>query len=220
LEPPIKILIIKICLIVAVVLAVTTTAWRYAEAYQQYLDEVDKEDIWVTHTGYFPDSEDDSELIFASVNGQRMHGDRLRVQLSSTTCNFANVWTTFAGIRRDKELLRIRNKPIKAVLSIMETSRQSPGEGTVMHIDAKFISARKVAFGYMALVDLHRFRVDKLKELLAGKYEVALRIEDKKQLRGLSSLDPDENRWSLKGVGDALDRASKVCLKKKSLDPK
>ena len=36
---------------------------------------------------------------------------------------------------------------------------------------------------------------------------------------GLSSLDPDENSWSLEGEGDALDRASKVCVKK-SLDSK
>ena len=51
---------------------------------------------------------------------------------------------------------------------------------------------------------------------MAGKYEVAIKIAENKQLKLLSSLDLNGNSWSLNGVANALDRAKAACIRKSS----
>ena len=215
-------------------LAISTTASRDAGAFQKYLDEANKDHVWVTHTGHFPEIKNDGEEIVASVNGQRTHGDRLRVRFAAKDCNLVQLITTFTSLEGNPELLKIKKKPIKAALSIMETSRQSPDKGTIKncdpyeetrcvkskssseHIDAELLHVHKFLGGYMAWVDLHWFKVANLKKVLAGKYEVAIKIAENKQLKLLSSLDLNGNSWSLNGVANALDRARAACIKKTS----
>ena len=171
------------------------------------MDEANKDNVWVTHTGYFPDIKNDGDAIVASVNGQRTHGDRLRVSFAAKDCSLVQLFTTFTSIEGNPELLKIKNKPIKVALSIMETSRQSPNKGTIKncdpyeetkcvkskssseHIDAELLHVHKFLAGYMAWVDLHWFKVANLKKVLAGKYEVAIKIAENKQLKVLEAIE-------------------------------
>ena len=211
--------------------AISITASGDAGAFQKYLDEAHEENVWVTHTGYYPQIAKDGKGITASVNGLRVHGDRLRVMFAANDCNVAQLHTTFTTHGNNSQFLEIKNRPVKATISLTETSRQSQNTGAIKNCDpdedtkcsntlsgpyqvgAQLNNVTKFLFGHMIWIDLPLVKVREFKKVLSKKHEISIKIHKNKQLKILNDL---ENSWSLHGLADALDRARAVCIIKKS----
>ena len=198
-----------------------------------YLDEANVDNKWVTHTGYYPQIENDGEAIAASVNGLKTHGDRLRVLFAGQNCNVARLHTTFTSLNGSSQFLAIKNEPIKVELSLTKASREPVNKGPIRNcdpyidakcsetlssleqIDAQLNYVTKFIAGYMAWIDLHLFNVGDLKRALSEKYQISIKIPKNQELKILRNL---ENSWSLNGLANALDRAKTACIIKNSFE--
>ena len=167
-----------------------------------YLDEEYQENKWTVsvlqHTG-----KDTSEWsIIASVNGKITHGDRFRIRLlpkSIERCDVGNSITTFYTTKKNK--------------NIFDLSGVIPAIFKDVKIGVKILFAQNFLMGHSVWIDLSWNELKNIKDFFKQQKEVSLKLLDSETIIVDNYFDIIENKFSLVGLNDALDRAKRECIR-------
>ena len=162
----------------------------------------DSEDKWTVsvlqHTG-----KDTSEWsIIASVNGKITHGDRFRIRLlpkSIERCDVANSITTFYTTKKNKNIFDLSG----VITAIFKDVK----------IGVKILFAKNFLMGHSVWIDLGWNELKNIKDFFKQEKEVSLKLLDSETIIVDNYFDIIENKFSLVGLNDALDRAKSECIR-------
>ncbi|MEC7489944.1 MAG: hypothetical protein VYA17_10195 [Pseudomonadota bacterium] len=139
------------------------------------------------------------EFIYASVNGDITHRDRLRIRFVKGQCDEANTLTTFYTQKGKSNALDIENQTI---------SGRSLGHEFLL----KILFFQEHSWGARtAWLDLGWTKVTELKSYINKHKTLQLKLIDDQKFKVSKHFDITENSWSAYGMVEALDRAQSLC---------
>ena len=135
-----------------------------------------------------------------SVNGEVVHGDRLRIIILKSRCDIGNTILTFLTDAKNPEIVNLEYVPTSAVFKNTD-------------IQVRTLFPEKITpWGYMVTLDFGWTKIDDIKLFLSGETRVFLTLTDDENFKPSEYFDIVENSWSLNGLEIALDKARKACL--------
>ena len=163
-----------------------------------YLQEEYIEDKWTVSVVI---SESNPTSVIASVNGKITYGDRFRVRIpikDLESCNVGNSLTPFYTTVKNEKVSKISNMTIPAVFKDQN-----------IYVGALFSS--KFLLGHSVMIDMGWNYLDGIKSFFQNTTEVSLKLLSDDNIKIDEYFDIPENKFSLNGLEDALERAKKEC---------
>ena len=167
-----------------------------------YLDEEYQEDKWTVSVLQYDGKDSSDWSVTASVNGKITHGDRFRVTISPKNieqCNVGNSITTFYTTKNNK--------------NISDLSRVIPALFKDIKIGVQILFAVDFLEGHSVWIDLSWNELNNIKEFFKDEEDVSLKLLDSETVKIDDYFDIIENKFSLIGLNDALDRAKNECIR-------
>jgi hypothetical protein len=167
-----------------------------------YLDEEYQEDKWTVGIFRYGKKDSSDWSIEASVNGEITHGDRFRVRIlpkNIEQCNRGNSITTF--------YTTTKNKNISALSGVIPALLNNIKGGVQILFAIDFL------LGHSVWIDLNWNELKNIKDFFKDKEEISLKLLDSETVKVDDYFDISENRFSLVGLNDALDRAKNECIR-------
>jgi hypothetical protein len=167
-----------------------------------YLDEEYQEDKWTVRVFKYAKKDSSDWSIEVSVNGEITHGDRFRVRMlpkNIELCERGNLVTTFYTTKKNKNISALSGV-IPALLNNLK------GE-------AQILFAIEFLLGHSVWIDLKWNKLLNIKEFFKDEKEISLKLLDSETVKIDDYFDISENRFSLIGLNDALDRAKNECIR-------
>jgi len=137
------------------------------------------------------------DRIYASVNGELIDGDRLRMAFNKS-CDEVHTFTSFHTMKSPPKMLEVEDRIASGIFG---------GE----KINVKILFILEVRHMRSALVSLGWNAVEDIKRYFESKDDVSLSMLDDDQFKSTDYLDLVENRWSLTGLRDALEYGERLC---------
>ena len=135
-----------------------------------------------------------------SVNGEVVHGDRLRIRILKSRCDIGNTILTFLTDAKNPEIVNLEDVPTSAVFNNTD-------------IKVKTLFPEKITpWGYMVTLDFGWIKIDVTKLFYSGQMRVSPTLKDDESFKPSEYFGILENSWSLNGLENALDKARKACL--------
>jgi hypothetical protein len=163
-----------------------------------YLQEEYIEDKWTVSVVI---SESNPTSVIASVNGKITYGDRFRVRIpikDLESCNVGNSLTRFYTTVKNEKVSKISNMTIPAVFKDQN-----------IYVNALFSS--KFLLGHSVMIDMGWNYLDGIESFFQNTTEVSLKLLSDDNIKTDEYFDIPENKFSLNGLEDALERAKKEC---------
>ena len=134
----------------------------------------------------------------ASVNGQIIWGDRLRIRLNKDFCMEGNLVTSFYTYEDNTNFEQLLNKTIPIKLLGLDH-------------DAEVVVAMPFLLGHSVWLDLGWFSLRYLIEEFKEKAGIRISLVNSEEINISDYFDISENVWSSDGIGEALDKAIQQC---------
>ena len=139
------------------------------------------------------------EFIYASVNGDITHGDRMRIRFVKGQCGEANILTSFYTHREKSNALDIKYQIISGRFL-----------GHEFQLKLLFFLEHPRG-GRTAWLDLGWSTIAELKSFINKHKTLRLELIDAQNFKVSEHFDVTENSWSVRGMLEALDRAQALC---------
>ena len=167
-----------------------------------YLDEEYQIDKWVVNVLQHEGKDTSKWSIIASVNGKITNGDRFRIRILPTSierCSVGNSITTFYTTKNNENIYNLSGV-IHANFKDIKTGMQ-------------ILFAKEFLMGHTVWMDLSWNKLKNIKDFFKDHKEVSLALLDSETIKVDDYFDIKENRFSLIGLNEALDRAESECRK-------
>ena len=167
-----------------------------------YLEEENQENIWTVSVMQYGGKDTSNWSVIASVNGKITHGDRFRIRIlpkSIETCSIGNSFTTFYTTKNNN--------------NFSDLSGVIPAIFKEVKIGVEILFAKEFLMGQSVFIDLGWNELKDIKDFFKKEKEVSLRLLDSKTITVDNYFDIIENKFSLVGLSDALDRAKNECFR-------
>ena len=138
----------------------------------------------------------------ASVNGNVVHSDRLRVKFSKGRCEEAFLFTTVYTYKNHPRLLELKNQPIQVRIDGVDISGSQ-----ILHV-----SKHPQARGRRATIGIGTGAKDDLMSIFEGD-DSPLPIEylDSEEFKASDYFNVLENSWNTKNARVAIEQAYDAC---------
>jgi hypothetical protein len=138
----------------------------------------------------------------ASVNGNVVHSDRLRVKFSKGLCEEAFLFTTVYTYKNHPRLLELKNQPIQVRIDGVDISGSQ-----ILHV-----SKHPQARGRRATIGIGTGAKDDLMSIFEDD-DSPLPIEylDSKEFKASDYFNVLENSWNTKNARVAIEQAYNAC---------
>lgn len=143
-------------------------------------------------------SGENSKAVWASVNGNVTHGDKLSFRFVKDHCRNANTLTTFYTTLPNPNNLQMKGEKVRVIFANQDTR-------------AKVAFVSKFLAGYSAMLDLGWNSVEELKQLFGNEDRLSIRLVKAPEFNPSLHFDILENNWSILDLEGAIDYASELC---------
>ena len=118
---------------------------------EEYLNEGQIENTWVVNVN------EQRDEVNVSVNGEVVHGDRLRIRILKSRCDIGNTILTFLTDAKNPEIVNLEDVPTSAVF-----------KNTDIKVRTLF-SEKITPWGYMVTLDFGWTKIDDIKLFFSGE---------------------------------------------------
>ncbi len=168
------------------------------------------DDTWTIEEGLV----DASELLI-SINGNIIHGDRLRYRLMND-CETINILTQFSTMKENPKTEKITQLYVSAKYIEEDIQVLVPFVNKMPWKEAAGVDLDMWIFW----VDLGWYTIDKIKNYHKNINEITLSIKHDVLFKADNYLDNKSNSWSTNGMNEAIDRAVNICKLRKTENDK
>lgn len=175
-------------------------ASSFAKA-QEYLNEERIEDTWTVAVMDNDTNDPKQWEVIASVNGQVIHGDRLRIRLvpkGGQACRYGNTFTYFYTVTGNQDTINLKDVIV-------------PAEFKNELIQVHILFAQPFLLGYAVFIDLGWNKLGDIKHFFKDQKDVTLTLKDSERLNISEYFDIAHETYSLIGLNQALGRAQQEC---------
>ena len=137
----------------------------------------------------------------ASVNGNAVYGDRLRVKFSKGRCEKGYLFTTIYTYKNHPDLLKLKNQSIRTQLNGVDFSSA---------YIAQVIKPPK-ATGHSATIVIGALPKEGLIVVVAASNPFTIEYLDSEKFKASDYFDVLENSWNSKNARIAIEQAYNAC---------
>ena len=137
----------------------------------------------------------------ASVNGNVVHSDRLRVRFSKGQCEKGFLFTTVYTYKNHPNLLELRNQRIRTRLNGVDFS-----SAYIAHV-----AQHPQAAGHRATVVVGALPKEGLVRIVTARNPFTITYLDSEEFKTSDYFDVLENSWNTKNASIAIEQAYNAC---------
>ena len=141
----------------------------------------------------------DPTTLMVSTPGITMHGDKLRIRIVKDGCDYGQLWTS------------VYTMPGEGVDESTFVGKKVTVEFMGQKLSLPVIHAGKFILGYLVMLDMGVYDLNRLTEILTNTDELTINYLDSDEFKAKKYFDIPFNSWSTKGLQHAVNDASKRC---------
>ena len=196
---PLFVLLTLLCLFIMLAQAFAVTDENTSVKTSIYEERVDGK--WTIEKGM-----GDRDELLISINGEVVHGDRLRYRLMND-CETINVLTQFSTMKENPKTEKIKKLYVSAKYIEEDINVHIPFVNKMPWKEAAGVNLDMWVFW----VDLGWYTIDLIKEYHKNMDEITFSIKHDALFKADNYLDYKTNSWSTNGMNEAIDRAVNIC---------
>ena len=141
----------------------------------------------------------DPTTLMVLTPGITMHGDKLRIRIVKDGCDYGQLWTS------------VYTMPGEGVDESTFVGKKVTAEFMGQKLSLPVIHAGKFILGYLVMLDMGVYDLNRLTEILTNTDELNINYLDSNEFKAKKYFDIPFNSWSTKGLQHAVNDASKRC---------
>ena len=146
----------------------------------------------------------DPITLMVSTPGITSHGDKLRIRIMRGGCDYGQLWTS------------VYTMPGEGVDESTFIGKKVAVEFMGQKLSLPVIHAGKFILGYLVMLDMGVYDLNRLTEILTNTDELNINYLDSNEFEAKKYFDVPFNSWSTNGIQAAIKSASQRCKKLES----
>ena len=141
----------------------------------------------------------DPTTLMVSTPGITMHGDKLRIRIVKDGCDYGQLWTS------------VYTMPGEGVNESTFVGKKVAVEFMGQKLSLPVIHAGKFIIGYLVMLDMGVYDLNRLTEILSSADELTINYLDSNEFKAKKYFDIPFNSWSTNGLSVAVNDAMRQC---------
>ena len=141
----------------------------------------------------------DPITLMVSTPGITSHGDKLRIRIAKGGCDYGQLWTS------------VYTMPGEGVYESAFVGKKVAAEFMDQKLSLPVIHAGKFILGYLVMLDMGVYDLNRLTEILTNTDELTINYLDSNEFKAKKYFDIPFNSWSTNGLKKAVNNAVSQC---------